>query len=72
MNNIILSNFLETLIQDINMQNLDENSLTHLHKFFLDFNTKKHLYDTKDKDLYKYLVTGWYIHNLIDNKNTSN
>ncbi len=62
MNKQIISNFLEELIQDINMDKLNQSQLSNIQKFFLEFKNG----NLEDEDIYKYMVTGWYIHNIIE------
>ena len=69
MNNIILKNFLENLLQDLHMQKIDDDKILILNKFFLEFNTNKDICDIEEKDLHKYLVTGWYIQDMVSKKN---
>lgn len=62
----ILKDFLNDMISKLDDKNIDDNLLNEIKLFFINTKLKANL---NDKDLIEYMFYGFYIKNLIKNKN---
>ena len=56
--------FLDELSSSLKNKTLTTDQIKLIGEFYMLYNCDNHI-DSEDKDLKKYLSTGWYIHNII-------